>query len=256
MHREHTPSLDTFPRRLGGEQAVMGINLRLESLAPLESMPWVNSLRISLKDGEGDKRLILAPVDGVGRRFTAPMAGQGQEGAILAGLVSTPRSAEWFIYASQPCAQALADAIEAQFAELEVEVESREDPDWSVYREFLLPSALERHLIDTRRHMRELSQFDDDVLDSRRALAHTLWFSSPGDRNAFADEASQKDFALHYPDEEVPVDADEGDDIEYGLTITRAETIDVEAIDEVVQSIFKLAAGFGGEYEGWHVLQG
>lgn len=256
MLSDHTPKIRTFPRRISGEEAVVGVDLQLERLAPIESLPWVNSLRVTVEEGDGEDELLLDPDMAYGEEPNAfaPIFDGGQHGAVLVGLVSTPETAEWFVYSSEPCAELLAEAIDQQFARLNVEGSSRRDADWSVYREFLRPSLLERNLIENRAQIHELEEHDIS-LDTPIQVAHTVWFSAPGDRNAFAEKVADRGFELHYPDEDMPIDADNGDDVAYGLTISRHETVDAEQMDELVRVLFKEAASLGGDYEGWHVEQ-
>lgn len=255
MLSDHNPRIRTFPRRIEAESAVVGIDLQLEQLAPLASMPWVNSLRVSVGESDDDEKLLVDPqvaYSDQSELFT-PMVDDGQRRAVLVGLVATPGSVEWFVYSSEPCADALAEAIDEQFDDLEVEGDAREDPEWSVFCEFLKPSTLERQLIENRVRIHELREIDDD-LDRTRPVNHTFWFTSTDDRNAFAEQVAEEGFDLHYPeaDQELPGEADE-EDIAYGLTISRVDQIEIDAMDMLVKRLFKEAASYGGEYEGWYV---
>lgn len=253
MLSDHEPRILTFPRRIGPDEAVVGIDLQLEQMAPIPSLPWVNSLRISVEGGEPET---LNPDTEAAYRddspLLSPLFDDGDKSAVLVGLVSTPRSAEWFVYSTEACAEALAEAIGGQFSQLSVEGSARRDPEWSVYSEFLRPSSLERRLIDTRRQLEELRKLGRRV-DEPRVVAHTMWFSSADDRNTFAEQICEEGFILHYPQEELLVDAQNGDEVAFGLTISREEAVDVDAMDELVSDLFKHVTGLGGEYEAWHL---
>lgn len=255
MNSDHTPKIETFPRRVGGAETLVGVDLQLELFAPHEELPYVNSLRVAARGEDDEPSVDVFPAKKghkIENRLFVPLAERGGHNAVLVGSIATLASAEWFVYSAEPCAERLAEAVSEQFPHLKVEARAQHDPRWSVYREFLLPSQLERHLIRNRRQVRELAERGESS-GKPRPVDHTLWFSSTDDRTAFAESIAGEGFALHYPDEDVLVDAGEGDDVEYGLTISREDTVGVDTMDELVRWLFKEAMRFGGEYEGWHV---
>jgi hypothetical protein len=263
MTPNYSPQIETFPRRVGSSHTIIGVDLQPEDDVPLEKLSWVNSLRVSapdpdsIDDGDGDTdkngtdKTSAAKRSGfeIEKQLFMPLVTGNPKNAMLVGSVSTLDCAEWFIYSAEPLAERFEEAIHDQFPELNVESRAQHDPQWSVYREFLCPSQVERLLIQNRRKVRQMDQTgvaDDQIID------HTVWFNSPDDRSKFAEISAERGFELHYPDQDVPLEAAE-QDVEYGLTITREEYVDVEEMDELVRWLFKLASRLGGEYEGWHM---
>jgi hypothetical protein len=272
---ENTPAIETFPRRVGSTEAIIGVDLQMEAAVPVEDLPWVNSLRVSLapaEDAQVDDDGQKSPSEGIefdDELLTGPTE-PGHAATALVGSISTSVTAEWFVYSAKPCADELAEAVAAQFPHLKVEARAQHDPGWSVFREFLMPSPIERHLIRNRRMLRELQEREskerDRIINTLATVNHTLWFSSSDDRNAFAESLPDPNFMLHYPDLDDPDEQEfqspgrlagaEDSEVEYGLTISREELIATETLDELVRRLFKRAASFGGEYEGWHVQIG
>lgn len=245
------PLLETFPRRLGPTEVTIGFDSSSEDDAPIDLLSWVNSIRVSTPQAERDGESLPAKAGyNIERHILAPIV-EEEEDARLVGSVAAPHSVEWFIYSAEPCHEKIATAIGENFPELEIESSARQDERWSVYREFLRPGPIERHLLRNRRQLRELEAHGVEPGEVR-TLAHTLWFTSSDDRNAFAEQVTIQDFELHYPDEEIDLETAE-EDVEYGLTITREEFLEIDVLDDVARSLFKLAASHGGEYEGWHV---
>ncbi|QDG51277.1 DUF695 domain-containing protein [Persicimonas caeni] len=255
MFPNYTPQIETFPRRVGSSETIIGVDLQLEDEVPIDALPWVTALRVSAPaDNDEAKAAGHFPAESgydIEKQLFSPLTGSATKSAVLVGSVSSLQSAEWFIYSREPLAEQLEEAISERFPDIEVHARAQHDPGWSVYREFLCPSQVERFLLRNRRTVRELAELGQST-DDARPVDHTVWFTSPDDRNAFAETVADDGFALHYPDQDVPLEADE-EDVEYGLTITRAESVTIEQMDELVRELFKLTSRFGGEYEGWHV---
>ncbi len=253
MPRQYSSKIETFPRRVGAAETIIGVDLQLEHDAPNERLPWVNSLRVSERTDEEDAPVDIFPAKqgySIENRLFAPLD-DDKRSAVMVGSIVTLASAEWFVYSAEPCAERLAEAVAEQFPRLKVEARAQHDPRWSIYREFLLPSQIERHLIRNRRQVRELAELGQSS-DRPRPVDHIVWFTSPDDRNAFAESVVDKDFELHYPEQDVQLDTAEGE-VEYGLTVSRADRVSVETMDELVRWMFKQAAQYAGEYEGWFV---
>jgi|GEM_PF-5815316 len=260
---KNSPAIETFPRRVGAADTMVGVNMHLEARAPVENLEWVNSLRITVPGREdadassGARPSIAAARIDLGGSFLSDEAGAPR----LVGSISTARSAEWFIYSESPCAEQLERAITLQFPQLEVHAHAEHDPDWSVFRDFLMPSPLERHLIETRRIFQGLL--------SRRlregngvSVNHTIWFSDPMDREEFAETLNADEYFAHFPDIDESEDAlfeipgaaapAESEPVGYGLMVSHYMRLTIERLDEAVQFIFRHASSFGGDYEGWY----
>lgn len=255
MFPNYTPKIETFPRRIGSSEAIVGIDLQFEEASPVDELAWVTALRVSApannEEVEAEGHFPAESGYDIEKQLFSPLTGNATKSAVLVGSISTLESAEWFIYSRDPLAEPLEESIAERFPEVDVQTRAQHDPSWSVYREFLRPSQVERFLLRNRRTVRELAELSESS-DEKRPVHHTVWFTSTDDRNAFAETVADEGFALHYPEQDVPVEADE-EDVEYGLTITRAESVSIEQMDALVRELFKLASRFGGEYEGWHV---
>lgn len=257
----------TFPRRVGQTQATVGIDLQWENRAPVRALEWVNSLRVSSRDEPEvpdalDEGVPVSepPDPQLGHELFLVAQHEAPDAPVLVGSITTRRSAEWFVYSPEPCAEQIALAVSAQFPALRVEARVQHDPEWSVFREFLLPSPLERQLIRNRRLVRELQQNGYDPFEAV-ILDHTLWFNSTDDRSAFAESSACEGFWMSYPDESdleiaaLDLPGAQDGEVAFGLTLSMHSRIRLEELDPLVTRLFKDAARFGGEYEGWHPQQ-
>lgn len=263
---KNTHAIETFPRRVGSDDTMVGVNMQLEARAPVEKLEWVNSLRIALphldsdaEDENAGPRVATARID-LSQGFLGD-DGPDDDAPRLVGSISTSRSAEWFIYSESPCAEQLERAITTQFPQLEIHAHAKHDPEWSVFREFLMPSPLERHLIETRRTFEGLATRGFKTND-RVTINHTVWFNAREDRQDFADGLPDGEYFAHFPElDEDEIEAfqipnfpapDADVDVEYGVLVEHHERFKLEDFDEGVRFIFRRAATCGGEYEGWY----
>lgn len=260
---KNTPAIETFPRRVGSADTMVGINMQLEARAPVEKLEWVNSLRIALpqldseeESTDGRPQIATARID-LGGSFLS----DADDAPRLVGSISTASSAEWFIYSETPCADELQRAITTQFPELKVHAHAEHDPEWSVFREFLMPSQVERHLIKTRRTFEALRSRGFHS-DSGVTIHHTVWFNSGEDRKDFAKSLQGSEYYTHFPElddtqleafEILSPPSDDPDvEIAHGVMVEHYERFELNNLDEAVQFIFRRATRCGGEYEGWY----
>ncbi|AWV90886.1 DUF695 domain-containing protein [Bradymonas sediminis] len=257
-----TQTIETFPRRVGAADTMVGVNLSLEARAPLKNLEWVNSLRISLPGADAQDDPAGGHPQITSILHIEPGADALPDDAPrMAGSVSTARSTEWFIYSESPFAEQLQKAIGAQFPDLEVHAHAKHDPDWSVFREFLMPSPQERHLIETRQNYEGLLSRHFQENDGL-TLNHTFWFTSPEDRQDFAQSLPMEDYEAHFPDVEdedmhpfqIPgLPAPDADlEVEYGLMVSHYQRLQLDSLNDRVRDIYRRAMSFGGEYEGWY----
>ncbi len=126
------------------------------------------------------------------------------------------------------------------FPEYEWQVRHQYDPGWKVFRELLMPSEEEAHLIRNRRALDELSRKGDE-LQLPRPITHKLMFRSRADVDIFLKKSGtnqlSKDISQH----------SEG----WILTLTKHGSVVRSELDELAWSYAQVARTCKGQYWGW-----
>ena len=117
-----------------------------------------------------------------------------------------------------------------------------DEADWSTYLEFLYPDPAAMVELQNRRALGRLEDMGDD-LEAPRPVEHWLDFPSPGEAEAFWQEAWSRGFLR------CDIGEDEDGDGRTRLCLRREDA--PAAMDEVSLELFALAAPHGGDYAGW-----
>ena len=131
-----------------------------------------------------------------------------------------------------------ADAL-AMFHSYEYDTGAREDFEWSVYFNFLLPSARDRQRISNRSVCDALRE-KGDALSAQREIDHWAYFPSAAERDAFVISASQAGYSLR-----TLIEPDENQD-QHGAHLFKIESPDQPDID-----LMEMASSHNGDYDGW-----
>src|SRR6185312_14781750 len=83
-----------------------------------------------------------------------------------------------------------------------------------------------------------------DVLTVPREVQHWLYFRTAQSRALFKDAAAAAGF-------QVMPDFDSQDELPFGITVIRIQSIEQNSIDDTVVQLLTLAERFDGEYDGW-----
>jgi len=124
-----------------------------------------------------------------------------------------------------------------------VETGSRSDPDWSYYRELLLPDAERKQWMDDRRLV-QIFREQGDRLTTPRRVDHWASFATAQERDAFVADATRSGFELE------PAALDEGDP-PFEAQLFRVDPIELDQIHDVVMILVDAATKHGGVYDGW-----
>jgi hypothetical protein len=132
----------------------------------------------------------------------------------------------------------------AAFPAYRYETGSRPDPDWSIYFEFLHPSAEDMQRIRNRRVCDALRS-NGDALTEPRAIDHWAFFPDEASRERFVQTIGGLGFLVR----EMESQADsEGS---FVVQVFRDDVPALESIDDVTLPLHRAAVEHGGYYDGW-----
>ncbi len=150
---------------------------------------------------------------------------------------------DFFFYTREPSVfSERALAAMSNFGEYKAEIGIRDDPEWSVYFDFLYPSADEKQRMANRGVVEALGKHGDDGQASRQ-IDHLIIVSNREQADRLARTVSDLGFKLK---SQSPSEQPEGD---WWVEFDRID-VPVE-IDEATIMLSKLAREHGGEYDGW-----
>jgi hypothetical protein len=112
------------------------------------------------------------------------------------------------------------------------------EPEWTYYRELLLPDAERRQWMDDRRMVQILRE-QGDRLSTPRRVDHFLSFRAGADRNAFIATVRAAGFTVEHTDHA------------HDLRVHRIDPIDLDHIHDVVMILVDAATPLGARYERW-----
>ena len=125
------------------------------------------------------------------------------------------------------------------------ELHIKHDPEWELYFQLLFPDRERLQWIQDRKVCEALAEQGDPLVLPRR-VDHFAYFATSADRQRFID-ASDKE---HFEVEEVGFDPEEAE-LAYTVQLHRTESVELEAIHEVVMGLLISATEHDGLYDGW-----
>lgn len=244
---------DFYECTVDHKRAMVFVNLALMKQAPNPRYPSLVWLTLTVQaprpDGlaEGQE---LERLNQIEDNFenTAIWAGD----AILLGRVGHAGVRDYFFQAvsPEPLRNALSEVM-AKYPEYRFELGSREDPEWSTYREYLHPSPRQScHSNDSK--VRLALKESGDTLDKEREIEHWVYFTTPQARDEFVHEIARLGFVL--------VSKDDGNDGEVGrenpymAQISRSDVPNGDFTEKVSWPLTEAAERLGGDYDGWETF--
>lgn len=160
------------------------------------------------------------------------------DGALLVGMTSSKGVRNLFFY----CRDALrfqnaAEQVLDMYPDLDSDLGSQDDPDWSVYSFMLHPPEDDDRPAQNRRVL-EVMNRNADSGALPREITHWAYFPSDAARDQFALQIVSEGFVGIEPTSE-----------KCGLRFVRPDA--PNAIDALTLRLESQAAAFGGSYDGW-----
>lgn len=240
-----TDDWDFYSARADGKPASFYVDLGAEASAPVEALPHMAYLRLRMQQPRDDGLSSQSEFDQLIAVEDKLEASLCNDLTAYVGRNTSNGCRDFYFYVSAPDTwSARAAAAMKSFPDYEFQTGVREDPEWSTYRNFLLPSPWDRERIQNRRVCEQLEQHGDK-LSASRAIDHWAYFSNAASATAFIDEVRPLGFQL----KEEPRHDEERDAI--GVHVARVDVPSPRGIDEVTRPLFEAAQRHGGEYDGW-----
>lgn len=167
--------------------------------------------------------------------------------AVGVGWITKLGRRELLFYASHPGdLQESVEAVRGEFPAYKLGAGLENDPSWSRYLQALYPRARDLLKIQNRRQVAALAQKGDKP-DKKRKVGHWLHFPTVEDRKAFLTEVQPEGFKSTAQ----RVKDDEGEERPFALQVSRDDTLEQEALDELTLDLWDRAQVYDGEYRGW-----
>lgn len=233
-----------YPVAVEGQPASIFVDLALAADAPHPDFPIVAFVRLHLRSPRPDGlagQEEFADLTALEDALIPRIIGEGQ--AIFAGRSTGRGMRDFFFYVHDPD-RFEREAISAMvgFETYRFELGSRDDPQWSVYADFLFPTPLDMQRILNRQLIDQLRENGDDLLKAR-PIDHSAVFAEAGQASAFVAWAQENGFGIAQNGEEP-----DAQDRRIVVIMRHDKPVD---IDRVALSVFDRAIGLGGVYDGW-----
>jgi hypothetical protein len=242
-----TDNWDFYFLRVDDKPASTFVDLGAIDYAPVASLPFMAYIGLTMNAPRADGLSSQAEFDTLAAIEDALKGQLVGEGTDYVGRCTTNGCRDFFFYVAQPenWAPRVA-ACMAAFPQYKYEAESREEPDWSSYLEYLYPSPADRQTISNRRVCDALEE-NGDALTQPREIDHWAYFPDAAARDAYVAEAAGHGF-------EVRVLSEPDKDAGYGAQLWRVDVPSAREIDDVTLALFNIAEKHGGDYDGWECV--
>jgi hypothetical protein len=123
-----------------------------------------------------------------------------------------------------------------------IDIEHREDPTWTVFRQLLPSLEEERELLDIR--VIQVLQEHGDPLTPKRDVHHRMYFEDHGAAKSLGDELKREGFS-------VEITSEPGYSRPIVLLASRDDAVTRDAITPITIDLLRRAHACGGFYDGW-----
>jgi regulator of RNase E activity RraB len=238
---------DFYFARVNDAVSSIFVDLGIRPDVPVETRPWLLWVWVQLQS---------ARPDGLSSNEEAPKLNEIGEaldamisptcGAQLIGRITGSGRREFYFYAAEPgeLGDAAARAMKP-FEGYKFDTGSTFQPDWDQYL-MLYPSDSNLERMQNRRMLESLEE-QGDVHELPRKVDHWMCFADEAMRAACRDNLTAGEFAL---EEETLLEGAEHE-LPYQLVVSRVTSIDSHTINAITLELARLAAEYGGTYEGW-----
>lgn len=237
---------DFYPARVNDAPASVFLDMSFMSIAPVKDMPrlWWVFLKMESPESHGmggdeDANILWAAEDEI-----VPLIEKRLQGRMIGRVRG---EGDWQLYFYAPGGSVPNAEIESLVSANQSRpywVDSKEDSEWSFYRDFLFPSDERYQWMKDRSVVERLAESGDDP-SAERDIDHFVYFDNERNRTVFVDRTAAIGFRVDHlsshPDSTRP----------YGVQLIRRDRTELQAIHEAVMQLVDLANEFEGEYDGW-----
>ncbi len=228
-----------FPSSVKDEFSVFSIDAAFAGAAPLVSHPFVHWVILNYaKQGFPDQI-----VDGKLVAFEDKLVDflGTQQGAYVGRFTSVAGTRQLFFYAPENIIENIRKFAQDASFDYDILMNVKEDPEWSLYLDFLYPSDFDWQRINLQQILMNLRKHGDKH-EIPRNIDHYAYFETENGAQAFEEYLEQGNFSSV-----VRSKADE----KWNVSFQQYTAIEVSILEPVVLSLFKKSREIGGEYDGW-----
>lgn len=125
--------------------------------------------------------------------------------------------------------------------------EIEEDETWEFYFDFLYPNPYQMQHMGNRDLVERLEE-EGDPLVTPRKVEHWVYFEDKKDMKRFIKAVKKEGFAIEDESDE------QDEDGKFVLSISRADSVDYDSINDVTDLLVETAEECEGEYDGWETF--
>lgn len=240
-----TDNWDFYALRVDGEPASIFVDLGIQSEAPVDSLPHMAYVRLFMNHPRPDGLSSNDEFDTLVIIEKAMEANLCGESVGYVGRNTSGGCRDFYFYVSTPVNwQSKVDQVLSVFGGYKYETGTREDADWSVYLDFLLPGPVDRQRIENRRVCEALERHGDTLV-AEREIDHWSYFPNLAAADTYLAEVKASGFQVRNRS------VSDGITLCFGVQVWRADVPSYGNIDDVTLPLFEAAARHGGEYDGW-----
>jgi hypothetical protein len=240
-----TDDWDFYLLRVDGEPASIFVNLGIQADAPLQALPHMAYVRLYMNQARPDGLSSSEEFEtlvAMEKSMEEILCG---ESVCYVGRNTSGGCRDFYFYVSSPAdwPEQVARALSA-CGDYKYETGSREDADWSVYLNFLLPGPVDRQRIENRRVCESLERHGDPLV-AEREIDHWSYFPDALAADAYLAEAEALGFHLR-----TRTVSDSGA-LRHGVQVWGVDVPSHQNIDDVTIPLFEAAVRHKGDYDGW-----
>ncbi|SFE52777.1 TIGR01619 family protein [Chitinophaga sp. CF118] len=249
MPNDYRPDWDIYTCHIEDTPAIIGLDLDLRRFAPLNNKPFSLYISVYLNDPRPD---------GFPKAEEFETLGEIEDGLVLqleqslqahlAGRTISAGIRDFYFYIGNPLLhdKFIGDVM-VRFPGYKYDYEVKEDKNWELYFDFLLPDIQEFQRMQNRKVLRTLKQ-NGDIEDKERHIDHWIFFTTEADRDLYWKQIQPRGFIV----EGWPAESDS--DLPCGLQVSRNDKTDEDSIDAVVMLLWELARKMNARYDGWETV--
>jgi uncharacterized protein (TIGR01619 family) len=249
MPNDYRPDWDIYTCNIEDHPAIIGLDLDLRRFAPLNNKPYAVHISVYLNDPrpdgfpKGTEFEILGQIEDT-------LVQQLEESlqAHFTGRTISDGVRDFYFYTANPsrCDNSITEAMNG-FPGYKYDYGVKEDKNWELYFDFLLPDIQELQRMQNRKVLRTLRE-RGDLSEKERHIDHWVFFATEADRDLFWKQIQPCGFLVEgwpaEPDSELP----------FGLQVSRNDKTDEESIELAVMLLWELAHQMNARYDGWETV--
>jgi Family of unknown function (DUF695)/Regulator of ribonuclease activity B len=237
-----------YPLRVDDQPASIFVDLGAEACAPVPELPHMAYVSLRMRQPRPDGLSSSEEFDALVGVENALEQSLCSDGVAYVGRNTSSGCRDFYFYVASPVGWAArVEQVMQQFREYEYDVGSREDAEWSVYKDFLLPGPRARQSMENRT-VCEALEGHGDTLTTPREIDHWSHFPDQHRADAYLAEVT----ALGYQLRDRSTNAQYP--LPFSIRVWRIDTPSYQAIDGVTMPLYEASARNGGDYDGWECV--